>query len=243
MNKVHRYYLPRVLAANGREVDSWSVWFVDEGTGSLMILGDFGNWAHTWGHAGRSDKAKNDFRLELLSFDEWYIGKKLGYGVADEFDAEGTVKHIRQYLLELRRGSEIRAEVARKTWNALNYVECQYTWGQFLDQDENWDWAEFGQSRKKNDVWLNHLMTVTLPRFKAAMRAQIYRERALKWFRRDPCLNCDRDRTYCRCCPGCGYTEGVHVDGACVHHRVCMACGELGPICRCDRRRLGLGRP
>lgn len=88
--KVHRYYI--------KETGSWSVWLVDEATGTLVIFGDRGTWSHTWGRAGRSGRGKKDFRVELLRFCANYLENKLSVGCARTYDEEATQKKLEQHL-------------------------------------------------------------------------------------------------------------------------------------------------
>ncbi len=186
MGEVHRYYLPSVRGADGREIDSWSVWFVDEDTGSLMVIGDYGNWAHTWGHAGRSSRGKNDFRLELLRFDGWYIGNKLSVDVARVFNGEKTTQAVRRWVVEARRGRSIDRTRARELWDDAGDLDVQSEFAAFLELHDTHgeDLWELSVFEPHEAWWLNHLMEVTLPRFKAAVRAELFREGSLRWFQR-----------------------------------------------------------
>lgn len=185
--KVHRYYLPRVLSANHREVDSWSVWLVDEDTGTLVIFGDRGTWSHTWGHSGRCEEARHDFRLELLQFGPGYIGNKLSYGAARVLNEHKTIEAVKEWILSARRdsGYSLSAKKARRMWRHIGSVVDEHEWREFLEEhDDGLDLWELAVYEPHNAAWLEHLMGVTLPRFKSAIRRELFRESSHRWFRK-----------------------------------------------------------
>lgn len=174
--KVHRYYLPRIRSADRREVDSWSVWLVDEDTGTLVIFGDRGTWSHTWGRAGRCEAGRNDFRRELLSFGADYLENKLSVGCARTYDEAATQKNLEKHLGSLEfedtpcRAAEILDEFERLDFH--DFVE-QFPEYDFVYTETVHEWR-----------WLKHLVVVTLPRFKAAVRTELFREASHRWFQR-----------------------------------------------------------
>lgn len=191
--KVHRYSLPPVRGSKGREVDSWSVWLVDEATGTLVIFGDRGTWSHTWGHSGRSEDTRRDFRLELLRFDDEYIHNKLAVGVARVFNGEETTRAVRQWIVETRRGRSIGHDRARELWDDVGGLEGESDFTVFLELHDThgedlWEFAVFEPHEAE---WLSHLCTVTLPRFKAAVRAELFREASRRWFQRQEAAGFD----------------------------------------------------
>lgn len=168
MTDVHRYYLPST------PTDSWSVWLVDEETGTLCIFGDYGTWAHTWGVSGRSKLGKADFRHELLRFDSDYIGKKLSIGVARVTNVPKTVKALRTQVLDARRRSYIGRHTAEEAWRCLDAVadgECSLS--EFLREHDHGDWWELVCDEPAEADWLAHLMSISLPRFKEMARADL----------------------------------------------------------------------
>ncbi len=186
-NVVHRYYLPRNNLKFGAGYDSWSVWLIDEATGTLCIFGDWGNWTHTWGTSGRSGKGKRDFRHELLCFGSEYLADKLGYGVPDHYDGEKTLEGIRRYILSMRRAGELSGPDARDDYDDARQVEDgEPGFADFLNgRSGRWDlYSDEGCRTKHRDSWRQHLATVTFKRFKAAVRSELLREQSLAWFRR-----------------------------------------------------------
>jgi len=122
---VHRY---RVSVNH-----SWSVWLVDEETGTLCVFGDLGTWSHMWGHCGREPEAASDFRLELLRFDEDYIGRKLRIGCAIGLDGRKTEGELRAFILQRRRAREIEKDDARNAYNEAYGVDNETGLTRFAD--------------------------------------------------------------------------------------------------------------
>lgn len=187
MSRVHRYYLPSNCLHQTKDYDSWSVWLVDEATGTLCIFGDYGSWAHTWGRSGRSGKGKLDFRHELIRFSSDYLANKLSYGVPSKYDGEKTLESVRRYILTLRRSGSLSREQAREDYDDASQVEDgEPGFSNFLDGGKGrWNrYLDECRSSQHNDDWRLHLATVSFKRFKAAVRADMFRECSRAWFQR-----------------------------------------------------------
>ncbi|MDX1527026.1 MAG: hypothetical protein R3337_00275 [Gammaproteobacteria bacterium] len=173
---VHRYYLPPTTPPGvGPGGDSWSLWLLDQETGSLCIVSDYGNWTHCW---GRSGCVHADFRREFLRLGGHYIGKKLTHGMTRVFQAEETVKLVRETILELRRDGTWDSDFARETWDDIGEVEDSDGFSRFLDSDGRrwnafWEYACYDISERR---WLTHLMTVSLPRVRRAIESELAAE-------------------------------------------------------------------
>lgn len=161
--QVHRFD----MKANDEE--SWSVWLIDEDTRTLSIFGDYGSWSYTWGQPSE----RRPFGEQLLSFDSDYIWRKLEGAPKEEFNAEETRKTIRQSILEMRRGQSIDRDAAAELWDDLSSVDSAESWGSFLSQHDRYDWWESSSYDPVHDPGLTHLMKVTLPRFKEAVRLHL----------------------------------------------------------------------
>jgi hypothetical protein len=107
------------------KLQSWSCWLVDEHTGTLVVFGDYGTWSYTWGHAGRVEENRDDFRKELLRFSHDYIWRKLSCGVARQLDPDGTAKAIRDYARKYRRSKDLSAKEARELWETAHGLDSE----------------------------------------------------------------------------------------------------------------------
>lgn len=85
--------------------------------GEILINSSFGSWANTWGACGRRFKKF----LTEVEFD-YTFGKFMGTRLR-VFDGEGSVKQLRQRLLDARRHDEVSKEVARDCWDAIEDKE------------------------------------------------------------------------------------------------------------------------
>jgi hypothetical protein len=56
------------------ERGGWSIYYIDEDSGSLLIMSDWGNYSYMWGHGGRGDKTLAQF---LAGCSSEYIAEKL----------------------------------------------------------------------------------------------------------------------------------------------------------------------
>ena len=84
--------------------------------GEIMIHSSFGSWANSWGHCG------TPFKSFLASLEFGYLfGKLMGTDLR-KFDGEGSVKAIKQLILECRRGKRychVSKDEAREAWDAV----------------------------------------------------------------------------------------------------------------------------
>jgi hypothetical protein len=155
--------------------DSWSLWLLDQDTGSLSIVSGYGNWAHRWGHSGFSENSNGDFRREFLGFDPNYLNNKLGLDAVREFDLEKTRKSVQEKILSHRREGGIDREIAREWWDEIVELDCEFDFDVFLDLPSTsvlfgWEDAKY---TRHNQQWLDHLTTVTLARVRAVMAAEL----------------------------------------------------------------------
>lgn len=98
---------------------------MDEDTGTLVVFGDFGTWSHTWGHAGRMEENRQDFRGELLRFSSDYIERKLALYVPQVLNPDKTRKGLKQFCLQERRNKELSREDARAIWEVAESIESE----------------------------------------------------------------------------------------------------------------------
>ncbi len=169
----------------------WSVWLVDERTGTLTVFGDRGTWSYTWGHGGRGGGlCRRDFRFELLRFDEDYVEKKLSSGRPMEFDEEETRKAWLSVVLNYRRSGRNR-EWCRELFDGIKALDGERDFLNFLDVVDGAlrnDLAEVGHSRVVGQLQLDALMSKHWPAVRSQMQARILGERSLAWFRREVSL-------------------------------------------------------
>jgi hypothetical protein len=93
-----------------RKEHEWAFVYIDEQTGVFACYSSFGTYAYCWTHIG--ERTLKEF-LRGLNFD-YFMGKaRPGYR---RFDAEATVKGIKQSIIEQRRDGYINKSDARNAW-------------------------------------------------------------------------------------------------------------------------------
>ena len=162
-----RYELPSIPHG-----DSWSIVFIDS-TGCVAICSDYGDWCHRWQtrYCGYSD-----FRDFLVSAGSDYVANKLGSGRREElkvYAGSATRKNIRQHIRERRRSGYLSKEQARGEWElAGSDIEDGLTgFGEWLQQTSFSDAYELAIYRMS--FGLEHWSTVSFPRLKAMLRAEL----------------------------------------------------------------------
>ena len=169
MSAFHRYYLPRLP----NQEDTWSVVFVDQELGLLSIASDWGNFMHWWGVTGR---VYHDFRRELLRFNTEYLENKLSDHENMCFDAEETIKLVREHLCAERRTGEITAEQAREDWNDVCHIDNVIDWNDFLHNSNKRSYEHFhemGQYHPSNMRSLRQWLEKSWPRLQELLRADV----------------------------------------------------------------------
>jgi hypothetical protein len=81
--------------------------------GEIMIYSSFGSWAYQWGHCGVP------FYRFLVGADMDYVFTKFMGADLTEFDGDGSVKALRQQVIEHRRFNGWSKETARALWDAI----------------------------------------------------------------------------------------------------------------------------
>lgn len=85
-------------------------WITDDGC--ISVMSDSGNYGYWFG------SPDCEFRLFLTGCDDDYIGNKFAGGKT-EFDGEGTVGAVREYILRRRRDMRLSPQEARDEWDRL----------------------------------------------------------------------------------------------------------------------------
>lgn len=99
--------LTEIEVKPGGDWHDWAKIQLEESTGAVTIRSDYGNWSFGgWYHRGEG--------LSLAKFltqinADYAGGKFLGANL-DVFDADGSRKHIREYIIEARREAGIHAD-------------------------------------------------------------------------------------------------------------------------------------
>jgi hypothetical protein len=137
---------------------AWARVRYSEPASEVVILSDYGHWSYCgWGRHGRSSMAA--FLAEINM--DYAAGKFLG---ADSkvFDAEETVRYVRNHILECRREAGVRVrrksskmspERARFEWELAEEISGRSydTWAQQTSIDP----YEISQARMVNPSWQN----------------------------------------------------------------------------------------
>lgn len=116
---------------SGGHHGGWACCTVNDATGELNIMSDWGNWAYRWNvaHLGSKDRkvALTEFLSDRTSFD--YLADKLtSDDDARAFDADATLERCRELLL-----------VARRHWMHTNeqlWTHKDYRRGAPYDRDD-----------------------------------------------------------------------------------------------------------
>ena len=104
----------------------WALCTVNDSTGELLIVSDWGNWSNIWNpqHLGRP--SLTHFIADRQSYD--YLASKLMRGECQVLDADATITKWRRRLTKrrLREGRSIQksltAYVARSIWEDLGFL-------------------------------------------------------------------------------------------------------------------------
>lgn len=145
------------------DYSAWANFTVNEQTGELSILSDWGNWAYRW----RTDSLGDGVKLTqfLLSCDAEYIVRKFAVEGAqdlkDEIDFEGTLGTIKKCIVEARRAKEITKEDARRFWvSAEIFVEYDQCDLEALDDaldtflgNDSWEYIAEKKSHRYMFLW------------------------------------------------------------------------------------------
>lgn len=107
----------------------WALCTVNDSTGELLIVSDWGNWAHLWSPRHLGSPSLTHFIADRHSYD--YLANKLMRGECRVLDADATITKWRRRLTERRlregRGQRalgasygaLTAYLARDIWEAL----------------------------------------------------------------------------------------------------------------------------
>lgn len=87
--------------------------------GEILIYSSFGSWGHQWGHLG------TPFRRWLLTCEFDYVFTKFMGVKLHEFDGDGSIKALRERVIEYRRHNGWSKETARAAWEAIEEAELE----------------------------------------------------------------------------------------------------------------------
>ncbi len=105
----------------------WAIFIIDA-VGCFTVLSDFGNYSYRWHPSGMHNK--DNFRLDIINKHPEYVIRKLGGEQAKDYDAEATLKSVKQFILSSRRCGENK-ELCRQAWNNIEIYDN-------LDDEINW---------------------------------------------------------------------------------------------------------
>ena len=167
-----------------RSSHGWAICTVNDTTGELSIQSDWGSWQHRWSsdpkHLGAPTLTA--FLRDRKAVD--YLYDKLHYGrTRGKFDAEETIKALRQHMLEDRDMTEeqiLADDQFRDAWEEIEELdgcttgdEFLHAWHDRLSQetrdaitDEPWDFL------RDIEPWPSVILReAILPAFIAALNA------------------------------------------------------------------------
>lgn len=170
---VWRHY----VKGDGSWNDGWALFLLDA-TGYFSVVSDYGNYAFRWTSFGEC------FRTFLMGLHSDYL---LGKLAKKEYDEDGTVRAVKNRIIELRRAtrgfsgfSSLSAEKAREEWDLVNELlvgegySGYVLWGNETSLQDPWEYhtqdfsSEAWQFAKK--VW---------PRFTKVLREELEKEKAV----------------------------------------------------------------
>ena len=115
----------------------WAMGTINDETGELQIMSDWGNWSHRWSadpyHLG--EPTLTHFIGSKASHRCHYLADKLAREGGHAFDAEATVNKMRGTLVVERRRERLPAGLARDIWDGLgSLVECGRSSDLFIER-------------------------------------------------------------------------------------------------------------
>lgn len=118
--------------------EGWAIVLMDS-SGYFSVVSDFGNYAFKWTHFGT-----RDFREFLIGLEPDYLLSKISQ--RDTFDGEGTVRRIKDEILELRRtrSRTLTRETAREEWDRVESIDDKHAFDDWLRDtslDEAWEYG------------------------------------------------------------------------------------------------------
>lgn len=165
-----RYSVPSV---NG---EGWAVLFLDS-VGCFAAISDWGNFAHHWPVAGWRESG--DFRTFIaVGASDDYILRKLAPRL--EYDAEETLKTVKDAIRRKRRTQWLSRKRAREAWDQLdefdNLVHPELFWQWYQAQTALEDAQEHRCTRRPLDAV--QFIEKAWPRLKEQIRAELAKEAA-----------------------------------------------------------------
>lgn len=160
---VWRYSFPNV---NGM---GWAIFFIDD-AGCFAALSDYGDWSYRWNMRGMPEgKGVREF---LLTCDDDYILRKIA--PKREYDSEGTVKAVKEFILGMRREQQLTAEEAREEWDLIDFHEG-------LDNEYNfWGWNQDSNLPEKHELYQTRyslqaraFLEKCMPRLRTAIKNEL----------------------------------------------------------------------
>lgn len=139
-------------------IDGYHLPQQDRHGGELMIHSSYGTFAHHWGHAGE------EFRKFLIGLSKDYLlGKLVPQKDLYEYDNVGSLRALRQHILEHRHQGYFTKKWARKVWDASCDLDSFLTSREFIaaceaDEDlrklnEPWDFCRTKQCTRYDHFW------------------------------------------------------------------------------------------
>jgi hypothetical protein len=167
--KLWQYYLPNETGS----IAGWAE-IVLTSTGMLAAVSDYGDYAFAWRHFG----CGGDFRQFVLQIGPDHLADKLSYNHQHiEYDVATTVRGIKEKICEARRRRGVSKDWARGEWDL---IECngglhgEYEFVLWYQQTKFNDASDMRCERQTPQ--LVAFVEKTLPRLKAAIRAELQAE-------------------------------------------------------------------
>ena len=148
---------------------NWARLLMEESTGRVVIVSDYGDWSYCWTSIGERSLAEF-----LHGLNSQYMGEKLlGSGLRSH-DDDSTIKGLRNLIVEYRKDGVLTKEEAAAEWEYVKQYEDG--WGDFrwwCDQTEFFDCPYDYSIYQPVACWTEFWNRIWTPLIKPALR-EIY---------------------------------------------------------------------
>jgi hypothetical protein len=140
--------------------------------GELLVHSSFGAFCNSWGACA------NPFKQFLIGLDRHYFMTKCRPGAAEEFDGEKSLQHVKEWLIDKRKGGDFTRGDTREAWNSImdardEIVHSEYAFVTVLQSleieglDEPWHFSCRSLTAECVGFWRD-----LWPEFVAAVKAE-----------------------------------------------------------------------
>lgn len=158
----------------------WAYLIIDESSGIVSIVSDYGSWSNIWTPKAHGRKSLKHFMVEG-DFD--YMARKFIPGEKmREFDGQKTIDYMKVAVIENRRARDFDKDKARELWDRIDAMDpTASSEGFFHDIDKevgelfDWDYGGIARySQTSEFLWLKYGVLPALVRdIKKTLSAEV----------------------------------------------------------------------